>query len=114
VTYYLFLDDIRMPGDVTWVPLPSAKYVVVRNFEQFTSYIAEHGLPTHISFDNDLGEGEPEGKDCAKWLVEQLLDGALAGTFTYTIHSKNTVAGPWIQRLLDNVFKHLATEANNG
>jgi hypothetical protein len=109
VTYHLFLDDIRMPGEVTWIELPSAKYVVVRNYAEFTGYITEHGAPLHISFDNDLGPDELEGKECAKWLVERMLDGDIESTWTYTIHSKNNQAGPWIKKLLDNFHKHRKT-----
>lgn len=105
MTYHLFLDDVRMPGEVTWVELPSAKYVIVRNYEEFTTVVRQRGLPAHISFDNDLGPDQPEGKDCAKWLVEELLDGSLQGTFTFTVHSKNNQAGPWIDKFLKNYFK---------
>ncbi len=101
--YHLFLDDVRMPGDVTWVAMPSAKYVIVRSYDEFRACISEFGLPEHISFDNDLAD-DKEGIDCAKWLVNEIMDGRLSGTFTYTIHSKNPVAAKWLDGYLSNFF----------
>lgn len=99
----LFLDDLRMPEEVTWIRLHDGPYDIVRTFDEFTAYIEEHGVPSVISFDNDLGEDEPEGRDCAKWLVEQVLDGKIEmnENLQFTVHSKNIVAGPWIQQYLD-------------
>lgn len=107
--YHLFLDDVRMPGDVTWIELPSARYVIVRSYDEFRSCIKEFGLPVHISFDNDLADGDKEGIDCAKWLVEEIMDGRLTGTFTYTVHSKNPVATEWLNGFLNNFFKEWYT-----
>ena len=56
VERYLFLDDERMPGDVTWCKLPSASYVVVRNFDEFTRHVLTFGVPTFVSFDHDLAD----------------------------------------------------------
>ncbi len=105
MTYYLFLDDERIPDDVTWLELPDVEWEIVRNYAQFVSCIEERGLPLHISFDNDLGKNEPEGRDCTKWLVEQILDEKIEGQFTYTVHSKNVVAAAWIQQYLDRFFE---------
>lgn len=107
MSYHLFLDDIRMPGDVTWIELPSAKYVVVRSYDEFCACITANGLPDHISFDNDLADLEKEGIDCAKWLVDEILDGHLKGRFTYTIHSRNPVAAEWIAQYLKEFFDFL-------
>lgn len=149
----LFLDDIRMPGDVTWIALHDGPYDVVRNFDQFTAYVTKHGIPDVISFDNDLGidrraldsiahfsallaeealADDPnfavmddlltdlrkardrallrEGKDCAKWLVEQVLDGELEWNpqFQFTVHSKNIEAAKDIRVLLSNFSKAMA------
>jgi hypothetical protein len=67
----LFLDDERMPGDVTWIELHNGPYDVVRTQAEFEAYVTEYGIPDIISFDNDLGIGCGEGRHCAKWLVEQ-------------------------------------------
>ena len=54
--YHLFLDDERMPGDVTWCNLPSAKYAVVRNYNEFVQHILTFGVPAFVSFDHDLAD----------------------------------------------------------
>ena len=107
MSYNLFLDDERSPRDVSWIQLPNDRpYVIVRNIREFQSHILSNGIDmAHISFDNDLGYNEPEGRDCVKWLVEQMLDGILVGRFTYTVHSKNVVAAAWIQQYLDRFFE---------
>lgn len=140
----LFLDDERVPGDVTWISLHDGPYDIVRSYDAFVAYVEEHGVADVISFDNDLGLNraklaearamaqdianaldiedterakeiiarmtshmpevvEREGRDCAKWLVESILDGKIEHNpnLVYTVHSKNTVAGPWIKQYLD-------------
>jgi hypothetical protein len=42
--YHLFLDDERNPGDVTWCNLPSARYTVVRNFDDFVRHVVSFGV----------------------------------------------------------------------
>ena len=76
--YNLFLDDERVPKNVTWVELPLVEWVIVRNFEQFITYIKLHGIPARVSFDHDLApehyqglqSDELTGMDCVKWLVD--------------------------------------------
>lgn len=107
----LFLDDLRVPEDVSWITLHDGPYDIARNFNEFKAYIEAHGVPSVISFDNDLGDGEPEGRDCVKWLVEQILDGKLTMNpdFQFTVHSKNVVAAPWIQQYLDRFIRTFST-----
>ena len=70
----IFLDDERNPID--WVNYDDT-WIVAKNCEEFKKIIiqAYHNLEELevISFDNDLGENEPEGYDCAKWLVNELF-----------------------------------------
>lgn len=54
--YYLFLDDERNPQDVTWVDLPKADWVVVRNYDEFVKTIQEQGHPLFVAFDHDLAD----------------------------------------------------------
>lgn len=56
VVYHLFLDDVRMPGHVTWINLPDAVYEVVRNYKQFVKTIETHGVPEFVTFDHDLAD----------------------------------------------------------
>lgn len=104
---FLFLDDERWPKDVTWIQIPDVQWDIVRTQADFEYYINELGIPDHISFDNDLGDGMGEGIFCAQWMVDQVLDGRLDWNpeFRYTVHSKNPVAADRIRGLLDNFIK---------
>jgi hypothetical protein len=103
----LFLDDERMPGDVTWIALHDGPYDVVRTQDEFVEYLLEHGIPDIISFDNDLGIGCGEGRRCVKWMVEQVLDGVLElpEGFRFTVHSKNVPAAEWITKYLNQFLE---------
>ena len=87
-----FFDDA--PTDIVWVKTQS----------EFENYIKENGLPDLISFDNDLGVGNGEGYDCAKWLVEYCMDNNLELPDWY-VHSANPVARENIENILNN-FKN--------
>jgi hypothetical protein len=89
----LFLDDEREPPD------DGQDWVVVRSVHEATTQaLAAYllGIPLeYVSFDNDLGENQPEGKDFAKWLVkmdENRYPGMLTDDFNFYIHSQNPVA----------------------
>jgi hypothetical protein len=102
----LFLDDERNPEDVFWISLPEGPYVIVRSFEEFSKYIMEQGIPSFITFDNDLGEPQ-EGIHCVQWMVEMALDGAIGfpEDFSFTVHSKNNIAADRIQNYLNNYLQ---------
>ncbi len=101
----LFLDDERNPSDVTWVAIGNHQWTIVRNYQEFVAYMAAHGVPDVISFDNDLGEAK-EGIDCAHFMVSAIMDGEpLPPGFSYTVHSKNNVAAERIKGLLDPFLK---------
>ena len=85
--YNLFLDDIRVPTDVTWAEIPvDQHYTVVRNYKEFVDVITLRGLPKIVCYDHDLADShyghdlknvalphnsynEKTGYDCAKWLI---------------------------------------------
>lgn len=96
MSYALYLDDVRKPKtDRDWV--------VVNSFAEFCDAITELGLPDHVSFDHDLGDDEPSGYDCVKWLVRYLLDNQIqTGAFTYNAHSANPVGRDNILGLLQS------------
>lgn len=102
--YRIYLDDVRTPLEEGWT--------VVRNYDEFVARINEIGLENIeiISLDHDLGETamnewftnvyhnstinydnitEKTGYDCAKWLVEQWLDGK--PYVKVNVHSANAV-----------------------
>lgn len=129
----LWLDDFRNPylsKFQKFLPKNSSYYdniVWVINYDQFTEWITENGLPKAISFDHDLAEQhyvpsdlhldyeaskkwqednyqyytERTGYDCAKWLVEYCMDRSQHLPI-YSIHSQNPVGADNIKGLLNN------------
>lgn len=106
--YYIFLDDERMPWDVTWHPIRrDYHYNIIRSYKEFIGHIIAFGLPEYISFDHDLADqhyghglnndeipydrySEKTGYDCAKWLVNFCIDRGLKFP-DYDVHSMNPV-----------------------
>lgn len=115
----IYLDDIRTPIEEGWT--------VVRNYDEFVSTIMYIGLDNIelISLDHDLGDTamkewkygvtknyainydnitEKTGLDCAKWLVNQWLDGnPVVDVFT---HSANAIGSANIMGYINN-YRHL-------
>lgn len=141
--YNIFVDDNRVPTDClsymhNWIGTKNpelylhTEWVVVRNFQEFSNYITQHGLPDKVSFDHDLAdehqeyyhvnlEGKPweekqkhvynydsfkekTGVSCAKWLVEYCLDRNLTLPECW-IHSANPVGRLNIQSVLHSAKK---------
>jgi len=92
MSYAPEFDDKR--GAVHWV----------KSYKEFVEWIQDHGLPTKICFDNDLGPNQKEGKDCAKWLIEYCLDNELPLP-EYRVQSANTPAREYISGLLASFNK---------
>jgi hypothetical protein len=102
MSHRIFLDDERMPAQVTWVDMPLGPWTILRSYNEFVSFIKRNGIPEFITFDHDLSweHYEPEidpskydektGFDCAKWLVEKCLNENIDFP-EYQVHSKNTV-----------------------
>lgn len=124
MSYYLFLDDVRVPKDVKWVTLPAVNWVIVRNYDEFVKTITEKGLPFFISFDHDLGEEhyprtghggriqlpkvipydtykEKTGYHCAQWLVNHCHEHKKRLP-VFIVHSLNSVGKENIYHLLWN------------
>lgn len=116
---YLFLDDERVPKDVTWLLFNGSKYwsvdwEIVRSFEEAKKWVLKYGFPEYISFDHDLGlmhyandySDEKTGYHFAKWLVEYDLDtNTMPNNFKFMVHSKNTVGAENIKKLLQNYMR---------
>ena len=126
--YKLFLDDIRVPKDVTWVDIGLGPFVIVRNYNEFVNYITKNGLPSFISYDHDLAEihyrqsmynpdkhynqyydngtfdKEKTGLHCARWLVEYCIDHKLKLP-DYTVHSFNPIGKENIISYLESAKK---------
>ena len=111
--YFLFLDDIRYPGDAFTGPKqPVLKWHIARSTNDAQWYVKNYGVPQFISFDHDLGALDDTGYDFAKWLIDYLLDNNknLPQGFSYYVHSQNPVGRKNIQSLMDN---YMGVE-NNG
>jgi hypothetical protein len=115
----IYLDDVRTPIDKDWI--------VVRNYDQFILTVQEIGLANIgvISLDHDLGDSamsewhtnvyhnykldydnitEKTGYDCAKWLVEQWLNGEpVCDVYT---HSANAIGSANIMGYINN-YRHV-------
>ena len=117
--YYIYLDDVRTPVDPKWT--------VVRSYDEFVAKVTDIGLFNIylISLDHDLGDSamkewhtnvyhnykldynnitEKTGYDCAKWLVEQWLDGQPV-VDVYT-HSANAIGSVNIMGIINN-YRHI-------
>ena len=115
----IFLDDVRTPIDKDWI--------IARDYEQFVRIVSAHGLENikTISLDHDLGDSamrewhknvyhnytldynnitEKTGYDCAKWLVEQWMNGKPV-VDVYT-HSANAIGAANIMGYINN-YRHI-------
>ncbi len=118
MTWNLFLDDERNLEDVTWAPWQvcekyrNEEWVIVRNVSSALSQIVNRGMPSYISFDHDLGDGELTGHDLAKMLVDDALDFPdepdfqFPIGFSFYVHSQNPIGKANIEGLLNNYMKH--------
>jgi hypothetical protein len=129
----LFLDDIRIPSDVSlYVSNPNLKkfyseseFDIVRSYKEFVDYIIDNGVPDLISFDHDLADEhydpsmylgpevynknydsfkEKTGLDCAKFLIEYCMDNEVELP-EYLVHSMNPTGARNILSILDNYSK---------
>jgi hypothetical protein len=121
--YNLFLDDIRVPTNVTWVDIPKDQhYSLVRNYQEFVDLITLRGLPKFVCYDHDLsnchyGDGlndrgidydsytEKTGYDCAKWLVNYCMKNGVKHP-PYVVHSMNPVGK---QNIISYVESYIRT-----
>jgi len=99
MTYTLFVDDERMPRDVS--------SVVVRTYNEACKYVTINGTPDHVDFDHDLGDGE-SGHDFAKWLVNRALDGH-GFPSSFAVHSQNPIGRKNITETMNSYLKFALT-----
>ena len=121
--YNLFLDDERIPKDVTRY-ISDIRYIqniwfIVRSYDQFVSIIKEEGIPKIVSFDHDLADfhykcqndikydemEEKTGYHCARWLINYCIDNKLNLPKTVLIHSMNNVGAENIRSLFNTYNK---------
>jgi hypothetical protein len=133
MSYYLFLDDIRMPADAGNYMYPvelrtlyrTKEWVIVRNYKDFVETVLSQGIPEMVSFDHDLAlihydpstwkesfsYQEETGLDCAKWLCDYCQENNLPLP-QYLVHSANPVGKENIVVYLER-FKKFCDENNS-
>lgn len=101
--YRLFLDDERWPTDL-YSPL-----VICRTGQAFMDTVEALGYPEVIYFDNDLG-GEIEGKHCAQWLLDRIIDrhekGEPIPSIKFHVHSQNSVSAKEIAKIMGDIERY--------
>lgn len=114
MSYNVFLDDVRVPDQVTWKKLPKYEWNIVRTYNQFINLVKNKGLPNYICYDHDLGDEhygdtnidyskykEKTGYDCAKWMIEYCESNKLKHP-NYIIHSMSPIGSKNIETLIEN------------
>lgn len=122
--YNIFLDDIRVPTDVTWANIPADQhYSLVRNYKEFVDLITLRGVPKFVCYDHDLadihyGHGlnnddipydsykEKTGLDCSKWLVGYCFAKKIKHP-PYVVHSLNPIGKQNIESYINSYNKTL-------
>lgn len=122
--YNLFLDDWRSPKTAFDYMYNSdylqLEWIIVKDYDEFTNHIIEHGLPDKVSFDHDLADEhydeaekqngqdfdynavtEKTGYDCAKWLIQYCINNKKPLS-KYLIHTGNIVGADNIKFVFKN------------
>lgn len=101
---YIFLDDLREIKEV-YYDNTEVKFIILRSFDDFKEYIdnlkSKNTIPKYISFDHDLGIGKT-GFDCAKYLIEYMMDQNITTKIEYYVHSANPIGKQNIISIISN------------
>jgi len=107
--YKIFLDDIRVPGDI-YPKDKNEDWFIVRNLTDFKDTINQYGVPSFISFDHDLSDinietgEENTGMTCAKFLIDFCMDNNIVFN-DFNVHSANPCGYENINSILNNFKK---------
>jgi len=109
----LFIDDIRNPSyiknkfDITEWQVARTVEEAIRLVDQFDCF------PSFISFDHDLGEGQPDAITLVHRMVEMDMLGMyeFPKDFAFNVHSANPVGAKNITGLINGYLKF--KRANN-
>ena len=100
----IFLDDLRIPLDESWI--------IIKSYSHFVDFIViqDFNLISEISLDHDLGlsdlKNEKTGYDVAKWLVNYSMDNNI-NLPIIKVHSANPVGSLNIIKLINNYLKNI-------
>lgn len=119
---FMFIDDERMPSDVTWAEWRFYSFdgvyegkeyyenvVILRNSHEVLKWVNWNGFPDAVSFDHDLGDDQPTGYDIIKSLVEfdmEVFGKLIKEHHKFYVHSKNPVGAKNIADYVENYRKH--------
>ena len=111
MTWNLFIDDERYPVNITWGSeefYAQFPWTIARTMAQVQDLVEQWGFPDFVSFDHDLGDGEPTGKDIANWMIEGDMDGLhhIPDNFQFYVHSRNPVGKQNIESVLKSYMEH--------
>lgn len=100
MAWKLFLDDIRACDD---------DCVLARSVPEAISLIENKGFPSFISFDHDLGDELPTGKDFVNLIIDKCLDRdwVIPKDFSFEVHSDNPVGSANIRETLNSYLNHI-------
>lgn len=109
MSYSIFLDDERIPTDVTWLKLPDTLWYVARTYQAFIDGIQLRGMPEYITFDHDLQDFNEDGSEntgytCLKWLVEYCIDHDMMLPVCF-FHSMNPIGVKNMKSYYENALK---------
>ncbi|MEX0877362.1 MAG: cyclic-phosphate processing receiver domain-containing protein [Candidatus Spechtbacterales bacterium] len=117
---FVWLDDMRDPkvfapgglmdrDDASWREIePERDWVWVRNKTELEElFNSTEGRMEIMSFDHDLGFGEPTGYDIIKWLADKHLDRYPRES---RFHTANPIGRDNMEAYDKNVRKHLLNE----
>ena len=105
---HIWLDDERDPTDPNIKELfgTTGNETWIKTIEPIQDLILQNRVG-FIDFDNDLGEGNKEGRDLALWLEEKAFNNEIE-PIEWHVHSQNTIAAPEIAKAMQNADKFWA------
>lgn len=109
MSYSIFLDDERIPTDVTWLKLPDTLWYVARTYQAFIDGIKLQGMPEYITFDHDLQDFNEDGTEntgytCLKWLVDYCIDHDMMLPVCF-FHSMNPIGVKNMKSYYENALR---------
>lgn len=86
MSWDLWLDDQFDEPDMIFRH-PTQGFIPARSSDEAKKLVQEKGIPSFISFDHDLGNGD-DAMIFVNWLIENYYESSVPG---YRIHSANPV-----------------------
>ena len=100
--FHIWLDDERDPKSPNVQELfgTTGNEIWIKTIEPIQELILQNKV-SFIDFDNDLGEGNAEGKTLAQWIEEKAFNKEIK-PIGWHVHSQNTIAAPEIYKAMTN------------